>query len=720
MCKKWILFGVFGLLFTSSIYAQEKNPPISTSVIPGNYQTSNITLSTRKVGNRTYYTGTFPSKSVLTFYPANGGNWNGASALILQARSNINYEVNLNITVNQANGLTFTSSIHLIPGIFRTLIFPFQSITFAGHGFYESPPLVQYPDNQSQQVDSNSVSPFNAQWAAPTQVTSVTLQLQNSSPVSVTFGQPELETGGVISNVYTNLIDTFGQSTLGIWPEKVSSVADMESKYHIETQQLRLWTADRSDLDRFGGTNSIVIPNKSSFFRTARVNGRWWLVTPSGHGFFQLGIDLVDTVDGYTTISNRESMFENIVQQRALFPDQLSPDNAQPGLEYFNFFGANVEKQFGNIIDPKSGLPNDIKEFKARATWRLEAWRFNTVGDSSNKTFLEQPTLPFVHGLKVRDYYSGPMIPGYLSYHFGPLPDPYAPAFTNAVQQMVQGIPKYLVTQNYLIGYFVDNELAWGNAKQPSDYQSHFAIPIAILSLNYDTSPAKQAFLSELKKKHQSYQALARAWKIPLTSWDQLKAPFTSMPHTASAALTRDLSTFLSSFANQYFGIITKNLKTYDPNHLYLGCRFTPDEEPPEVVSACETWCDVVSTNLYDYILQPSEKAFFGSLRKPSLISEFGFGSTDRGPFWGGIKDAGSEQYRGSFYANYVNSIAADPNVIGCDWYEYGDQPATGTSYPDENGHIGFVSVANVAYQSLVTTARQVNLSIAKVHLKGR
>jgi hypothetical protein len=31
----------------------------------------------------------------------------------------------------------------------------------------------------------------------------------------------------------------------------------------------------------------------TGYFRTARWNGRWWLVTPEGHGSFSIGIDAI-------------------------------------------------------------------------------------------------------------------------------------------------------------------------------------------------------------------------------------------------------------------------------------------------------------------------------------------------------------------------------------------------------------------------------------------
>jgi hypothetical protein len=44
-----------------------------------------------------------------------------------------------------------------------------------------------------------------------------------------------------------------------------------------------------SELDAYGGLTEIV-GERTGFFHTQKIDGRWWLVTPEGHGFFGVGI----------------------------------------------------------------------------------------------------------------------------------------------------------------------------------------------------------------------------------------------------------------------------------------------------------------------------------------------------------------------------------------------------------------------------------------------
>ena len=42
-------------------------------------------------------------------------------------------------------------------------------------------------------------------------------------------------------------------------------------------------------LDQYGGFHDVK-GRRTGFFHTERINDRWWLITPDGHGFFGIGI----------------------------------------------------------------------------------------------------------------------------------------------------------------------------------------------------------------------------------------------------------------------------------------------------------------------------------------------------------------------------------------------------------------------------------------------
>ena len=72
------------------------------------------------------------------------------------------------------------------------------------------------------------------------------------------------------------------------------------------------------------------------------------------------------------------------------------------------------------------------------------------------------------------------------------------------------------------------------------------------------------------------------------------------------------------------------------------------------------------------------------------------------------------EGERGPAYAAYLRSALANPAIIGCHWFQYVDEPLTGRMLDGENGHMGFVSVADIPYAGLVFAAREANLALLK------
>ena len=62
------------------------------------------------------------------------------------------------------------------------------------------------------------------------------------------------------------------------------------------------------DWIEYGGLLEGPVFDATGFFRTERRDDRWWLVTPEGHGFFSIGIDVVSPDVGATFVEGRDSM----------------------------------------------------------------------------------------------------------------------------------------------------------------------------------------------------------------------------------------------------------------------------------------------------------------------------------------------------------------------------------------------------------------------------
>src|SRR6266446_3514677 len=295
---------------------------------------------------------------------------------------------------------------------------------------------------------------------------------------------------------------------------------------------------------------------------------------------------------------------------------------------------------------------------------------------------------------------------------WGKMADPFDPAFAAAADGDVIKAASAYRDDPYLIGYFVDNELAWGlgNAADP---QLRYGLAVETLRLG-PASLAKRAFVAQLTDKYRDAKNLAAAWGVSVHSWDELREanPTLSSTSLAKAAIIDDLRAFTTLFAETYFRVVGETIRRHDPHHLYLGSRFQACT--PEAVAECARYCDVVSFNVYREELSGEEWREFHALGKPAMIGEFQFGSTDTGLFWPGLFDVAAEDQRGPAYGTYLRWALANPDIVGCHWFQYVDEPLTGRLLDGENGNMGFVAVTDRPYGSLVSAAREANLALLK------
>ncbi len=491
-------------------------------------------------------------------------------------------------------------------------------------------------------------------------------------------------------------IDPFGQWASEMWPGKLNSASDFAARNQAEITNLSKPQVQTA-LDSFGGSENGSPRAATGFFRTENFNGKWWFITPTGNPFFSLGINNV-SMDGATVVTGRSDLFSQLPAPSdplGQFYGWINHPVLGPsaGATTYDFYQANLYRKYGS--DYRSA-------WAQRTLQRLTTWGFNTLGNWSDLNSMGTRRMPFtasaISGTKGASVSTG------LDY-WGPMPDPYDPLFATSLAQNLHKVTDLYRNDPYCIGYFVDNEANWiGTGSQPN-----LGIAVGTLKKQASESPAKQAFLSILQAKYGTVQSLNANWKTAFGSWSALASPV-NVFGSNSATLNQDLSNFVGSFARQYFTTVKNELKQQDPNHLYLGCRFS--WHCPEVLKAASETCDVMSFNIYSRNISSRDWSFLTPLNKPALISEFHFGARDRGLFGAGLVEADSQNGRAQLYQDYVQSAARCPSFIGCHWFQYVDQPTSGRAFDGENYNIGMVDITDTAYPELAQACQSTNRRI--------
>ena len=500
---------------------------------------------------------------------------------------------------------------------------------------------------------------------------------------SLVVSRPRLIPALTARQRYSGIADAYGQFTRGEWPGKLHSPAEFAARRSAEAKEIAQ-APSLPGRDQYGGwAGGPVLPG-TGFFTTVRRDGRWWLVTPSGHLFLSLGVNEVGFAET-TRVYSHEEMFSWLPA-----PGDPLAGNYGEGTQTFDFYSANLQRKYG------PGYPS---EWRSNAAARLKYWGFNTIGNWSSEMLESLHRLPYTATLGVEG--AGSRLPAGGGRF---LRDPFDAQFASDCTESFRTQALKLRGDPWCLGYFVDNELPWSAG---SDQSAPDTVALEALAAPHG-QPAKQAFGHQLEAKYGAVESFNTAWGASLKSWDEFDAPFQAgaAPSPAQQVNRRaDETEFIYRFALRYFTLVRDTLRRYDPHHLYLGCRFAG--RSPDAERAAAAVCDVVSFNIYKPSLDPADWNFTENFNKPCLVGEFHFGALDRGMFAPGLVPAPSQALRAVMFRNYVNSVLDHPAFVGAHWFKYTDEPLTGRSFDGENYNIGFVSITDTPYPEITTAARQ-------------
>jgi hypothetical protein len=391
------------------------------------------------------------------------------------------------------------------------------------------------------------------------------------------------------------------------------------------------------------------------YFRVEQRSGVWWFITPSGDLTLSIGVNNIsyrgDVINGTT----RHPYFENISK---VYPNKETW--AQPELK------------------------------------RLSLWGFNTIGSWSDPVVWSR-TMPYTVILDLAARSGADWLRG--------MPvDVYSPRFQATAQKIAKEECAPHATDPKLIGYFSDNELRWG-----PDWRGKQNMLAMYLNMS-SKAPGRQHAIDFLKKRYSGeIQKLNQAWGVHVSSFADVPSD------NGTAAFGADNSEFLGMVAQRYFQVCARAIHGADPNHLYLGAKFS--EAPPDPVIIASHSADVVSVDIYKFDPRPVVKHIYKLAQRPVLVAEFAFRAEDSS--LPNTKGAGpkvpNQAERARAYANYVKWLESLPEAVGYHWFEWCDEPKEGR-FDGENSNYGLVNIHDQPYTQFVKAVTAANSAAISVH----
>ncbi len=416
----------------------------------------------------------------------------------------------------------------------------------------------------------------------------------------------------------------------------------------------------------------------TGFFHVQHQDGRWWLITPTGEGFYAVGTDHANYMAGWCEKLGYAPYHKNCVAKY-----------------------------------------NGDEEAWARATSdRLKAWNFNALGCGWSPTMKGQglPRCEFISfgsGFAALDDIAP-------QEHWTGFPNVFSPKWPIYCDKRAKSYCGPLKDDPWIIGYFLDNELEWfGKDGKP------WGLFDECLKKPPGHS-AKNAAIAFLQVRYPRIKALNVAWNTQFADWKAL-ADSTAVIETSAPQADKDRLDFVRLIAEKYFAVTNAALKKYDPNHLNLGCRFA-GFMPPGAIEACGQTCDVVTVNFYGQVdleqgISPDMPKAFADYaarcKRPMMITEWSFPAYDSGlPCEHGAgQRVGTQAEKARCFDVYQTDLMRFPFMVGSNYFMWADEPALGISstFPEDSNY-GLVDVDDRPWPELTQTAARVNARVYEIH----
>jgi len=595
--------------------------------------------------------------------------WDFSSGRVLSADiENLSPDKQLRLTMHISSGSRenrnakeVNTGIAVNPGETRTmkLLIPHQN-------YFSTPEGVPGPKT----VDSRAIHSIDIHMQWPFEQEINGLVDARISNLRLT-GRPQSPLGVSMEN-FLPFIDEYGQYHHTEWPEKIRSSEDLIQAHEQELAELRV-SPRPPGWNEYGGWAHGPKLEATGHFRVEKHEGKWYFIDPSGRLFFSHGIDVLRSHTDATPVGENRDWFAFDVSGQRELP----------------FTHWNLMKKYQS--------PDYQQAFYSVLTRRLQHWGMNTIGNWGHSDLMDMGATPYT--LQLTDYdRSLPRIEGSNLKFYDVFDSRYIRAMRSLVANAAEKDPLVLksLTDPMCIGYFIDNELNYGNRGRQIFTDHVLQSP--------PNQAAKQEFITDLKVEYVTIDRLNESWETSYADWHTL---LESREVPESRGYRADSHIFFVKAVDQYFRLGREAIKSVAPHRLYLGARFIGTDAVRRVLfEASAKYCDVLTVNIYSHSCANLWKGDFPDM--PVLIGEFHFGVMDRGMFSPGLAPAGlNQRERALAYTRFLQGALLNPNIVGTHWFQFRDQPLTGR-WDGEGYAIGFVDVADTPYAELIRAAREI------------
>lgn len=469
-----------------------------------------------------------------------------------------------------------------------------------------------------------------------------------------------------------SIVDKYGQRKYSNWDGKVKTDQDLLRSFDKENDVLLEEIKER---DRLGGMKSYGL-KATGFFRYDKIGDKWWFVTPDGNLFWSLGVTGVRPKNegaDVTPVKGRAFLYDYLPEIDGGYRTAWEKDSL------ISFYYLNLLRKYPTIQDWRENVFN-----------RLSKWGINTIGNWSEDSLLLVSKIPFTKSFDTKIspyYYSG----GFCDY--------FNPGWQKAVDSILSQAVLYKKNP-LLLGYFVDNEQEWGKGEFSNILKN---LPLGTYS--------RKVWLKQIKDKYKTIENLNRKNETTFTSWKDIEG---LTDERQFIKLKDDVKLFEESFADIYFKTVSTSLKKYDPNHLYMGCRFTRQLKPVHIIKTAAKYTDIITVNVYTFIEEEIQN-WHKISGKPILIGEHHVPLYSNRQYPPNYKSL-PEKERQSYYLNYVERWAKMNFSLGCHWYQFVDQQLTGRVGNGECQTVGLIDVTDQPYKHMIQVINQASLKMYEWH----